>query len=99
VMDGRDITTVVMPDAELKIFVTASEKVRINRRYEELKARGLDLSREEVAENLRNRDYLDSTREDSPLIKAADALLLDNSDLEKEEQLALALGWVREKLG
>lgn len=98
VMDGRDIATVVMPDAELKMFVTASEEVRIQRRYAELTARGLELTREEVAENLRKRDHIDSTREDSPLIQADDALLLDNSHLEREEQLEMALGWVKEKL-
>lgn len=99
VMDGRDIATVVMPDAELKMFVTASEEVRIKRRYEELNVRGLELTREEVAENLRKRDHIDSTREDSPLVQADDALLLDNSELDREEQLAMALRWVKEKLG
>ena len=98
VMDGRDIGTVVLPEAELKMFVTASEEIRIQRRYEELSARGLDLSREEVAENLRKRDHIDSTREDSPLLQADDALLLDNSDLDREEQLKLALGWAKARM-
>ena len=98
VMDGRDIGTVVMPDADLKMFVTASEAVRIQRRFDELNGRGLKLTREEVADNLRKRDHIDSTREDSPLVQADDALLLDNSELGREEQLELALGWVKEKL-
>ncbi len=97
VMDGRDIGTVVLPDAELKIFVTASEEIRIHRRWKELTARGLDISHEEVAENLRKRDHIDSTREDSPLTRTDDAMLLDNSELSREDQLKLALKWVAER--
>ncbi|EDP70064.1 cytidylate kinase [Flavobacteriales bacterium ALC-1] len=87
VMDGRDIGTVVFPDAELKIFMTASAKTRAKRRYNELIERGHDLSYEDVLENVTTRDRIDSTREDSPLIKAEDAVEIDNSDLTIEEQL------------
>lgn len=88
VMDGRDIGTVVFPDAELKIFVTASPEVRARRRMEELKAKGEPVSFEEVLENIKKRDHIDSTRKESPLRKAADARLLDNSDMSVEEQRA-----------
>lgn len=98
VMDGRDIASVVLPNAELKMFVTASEDIRIQRRWKELNARGLGLTRDEVAENLLKRDHIDSTREDSPLIQTHDALLLDNSDMDREEQLALAMKWVEERM-
>lgn len=95
VMDGRDIGTVVLPDAELKIFVTAGDGIRIDRRYKELRDRGDDITREEVAANIRQRDLLDTTREDSPLKRADDALLLDNSEISKEEQLRVVLTWAR----
>lgn len=87
VMDGRDIGTVVFPDAELKIFMTASAETRAKRRYKELLERGHNLSYEDVLENVTTRDRIDSTREDSPLIKAEDANEIDNSDLTIEEQL------------
>lgn len=87
VMDGRDIGTVVFPDAELKIFMTASAETRAIRRYKELLERGHNLSYDEVLENVTTRDRIDSTREDSPLIKAKDAIEIDNSDLTIEEQL------------
>ncbi|MBI1183280.1 (d)CMP kinase [bacterium] len=96
VMDGRDIGTVVFPHAELKIFMTASPEVRTERRYKELLDKGDTISKEEVRENLAERDHIDSTREESPLRKADDARILDNSNLTMEEQLALVLGWVRE---
>ena len=96
VMDGRDIGTVVLPNAELKMFVTASQEIRTDRRFRELSERGLELTREEVAENLRKRDHIDSTRADSPLVQADDARLLDNSEMSMQEQLALALSWVEE---
>jgi cytidylate kinase len=87
VMDGRDIGTVVFPDAELKIFLTASPEVRVRRRYKELMEKGMPAELEEVRANLEKRDRIDSTREDSPLKKADDALLLDNSNMTVEEQM------------
>ena len=87
VMDGRDIGTVVFPDAELKIFMTASAETRAKRRYKELLDRGHELSFDDVLENVTTRDHIDSTREDSPLIKADDAIEIDNSHLTIEEQL------------
>lgn len=98
VMDGRDIGTVVLPEAELKMFVTARDAVRTDRRYKELLARGEDITREEVAANIRQRDLMDTSREDSPLIKADDALLLDNSEIDQEEQLDIALRWALQAL-
>ena len=86
VMDGRDIGTAVFPDAELKIFVTASAEIRAQRRYDELKAKGQDASFEEILANVKERDYIDQNREVSPLRKADDAILLDNSNLTIEEQ-------------
>ena len=86
VMDGRDIGTAVFPDAELKIFVTASAEIRAQRRYDELKAKGQDASFEEILTNVKERDYIDQNREVSPLRKADDAILLDNSNLTIEEQ-------------
>ena len=84
VMDGRDIGTTVFPDAELKIFVTATPEIRAQRRYDELKAQ--EASFDEILENVKQRDYIDQNREVSPLRKAEDALLLDNTDLSIEEQ-------------
>lgn len=86
VMDGRDIGTVVFPDAELKVFVTASAEVRAQRRYDELTAKGDKVDFAEILENVRQRDYLDSHREVSPLRQADDAVVLDNSNLTREEQ-------------
>ena len=97
VMDGRDIGTVVFPDAELKLFMTASAEKRAERRYNELKEKGNDVSYEEVLKNVQERDHLDSTRETSPLIKADDAIEIDNSDLSKEEQFEKILSLVKEK--
>ena len=88
VMDGRDIGTAVFPDAELKIFVTASAEIRAQRRYDELKAKGQEASFEEILANVKERDYIDQNREVSPLRKADDALLLDNSHMTREEQEA-----------
>ena len=87
-MDGRDIGTVVFPDAELKIFMTADPKVRAERRYAELKAKGDKVSMEEVLENVISRDKADMTRAISPLRQADDAVVLDNSHLSVEEQMA-----------
>jgi cytidylate kinase len=86
VMDGRDIGTTVFPDAELKIFVTASAKVRAQRRYDELQAKGMPADFDDILKNVEERDYLDSHREVSPLRKADDAILLDNSDMTIPEQ-------------
>ena len=94
VMDGRDIGTVVFPDAELKIFLTADPAVRARRRYEELRAKGEDVSLEEIERNIRERDIADQQREISPLRKADDALVLDNSAMTGQEQME----WVMEKL-
>ena len=93
VMDGRDIGTTVFPDAELKIFVTASAKVRAQRRYDELKAKGMPADFDDILKNVEERDYIDSHREVSPLRKADDALELDNSDMTIPEQNA----WLLEK--
>lgn len=97
VMDGRDIGTAVFPDAELKIFMTADPEVRVMRRFKEMYAVNTHISIDEVRHNLELRDYIDSTREESPLHQAADALLLDNSGLTREEQLDMVLGWVRDR--
>jgi cytidylate kinase len=86
VMDGRDIGTVVFPQAELKIFVTASAEVRAQRRYDELVAKGDKVSYEEILKNVQERDYIDSHREVAPLRQADDALVLDNSSMTREEQ-------------
>ena len=86
VMDGRDIGTVVFPDAELKIFVTASAEVRSRRRYDELKAKGMEADYEDILRNVQERDYIDSHREVSPLRKAEDAIELDNSDMTIAQQ-------------
>jgi cytidylate kinase len=94
VMDGRDIGTVVFPNAELKIFVTASIEVRTQRRLAELKAKGEDIDEVAVQQNLLDRDHQDSTRAESPLKQAADAVVLDTSALSREEQLAWALARV-----
>ncbi len=97
VMDGRDIGTTVFPNAELKIFMTADPAVRIQRRFKELFAKNPNITVEEVKENLEMRDYIDSNREISPLRKAKDAIVLDNSNLTIEQQLKLALSWVKER--
>lgn len=86
VMDGRDIGTVVFPQAELKIFVTASAEVRAQRRYDELKEKGENVTFEEILKNVQERDYIDSHREVAPLRQAEDALVLDNSNMTREEQ-------------
>ena len=93
VMDGRDIGTVVFPQAELKVFVTATAKIRAQRRYDELKGKGQEASFEDILKNVEERDRLDQTRTVSPLRKADDALLLDNTNLTIEEQKA----WLKEQ--
>ena len=97
IMDGRDIGTVVFPDAELKIFMTASPEIRAQRRFDELKQKGVDVDFAEILENVEGRDQIDSNREISPLKKADDALILDNSNLTREEQLKWTLERVKEK--
>jgi cytidylate kinase len=91
VMDGRDIGTVVFPDAELKIFMTASPEVRAKRRFDELKEKGQNVTFDEVLKNVQERDYIDTHREDSPLVKAIDAIEIDNSNLSREEQFQKVL--------
>lgn len=93
IMDGRDIGTVVFPDAELKIFVTASAEVRAQRRYDELKAKGMPADFDDILKNVKERDYIDSHREVSPLRKADDAIELDNSNMTIAEQKA----WLMQK--
>jgi len=91
VMDGRDIGTAVFPDAAVKIFMTADPKIRAERRYKEIKAKNPDITLGEVFENLAHRDYQDTTREESPLIRASDAIILDNTNLTPEQQLIFAI--------
>lgn len=98
VMDGRDIGSAVLPDAELKIFMTADSEVRAKRRYDELKAKGVDTSIEEVRQNIAERDDIDTHRKENPLVRVAEARLLDNSNLNEEEQLELALKWANEEI-
>ncbi|MFY9151593.1 MAG: (d)CMP kinase [Prolixibacteraceae bacterium] len=98
VMDGRDIGTVVFPDAELKLFVTASAEIRARRRFDELTAKGETVSYDEILANVIERDHIDSTREASPLKKAEDALVLDNSNMTREEQLDWVISKVEERL-
>lgn len=98
VMDGRDIGTVVFPDAELKIFMTASPEVRVQRRLAELTEKGQNVTAEEVKANIESRDYQDTHREADPLRQASDARILDNSELTPNDQLTLALSWVNESL-
>lgn len=95
VMDGRDIGTVVFPNAEHKFFITADPLVRANRRLLEYQAKGVDANLEDVLRNLEKRDTIDSTRKDSPLKQAHDAVLIDNSLLTKEEQLRLVLNYIK----
>lgn len=96
VMDGRDIGTVVFPEAELKIFMTASAITRAERRFKELEAKGDDVSFEEVLKNVEERDYIDTHREDSPLVMADDAIEIDNSHLTRQEQFDAVLSLVDE---
>lgn len=96
VMDGRDIGTVVFPDAELKIFMTASAETRAQRRFDELQQKGDNVSYEEVLKNVVDRDHMDTHREDSPLVIAEDAIEIDNSYLNKEEQFAAVLELVND---
>jgi cytidylate kinase len=99
VMDGRDIGTTVFPDAELKIFMTADPLVRAERRADEMRSKGIDVDIESVIANLQERDYIDSHRDVSPLSKADDAIVLDNSHLNMEQQLEWLKGIISEKFG
>jgi cytidylate kinase len=99
IMDGRDIGTVVFPKAELKIFLTADNAVRVERRFKELYEKNPNVSIEEVKANLEMRDYIDSNREESPLRQAEDAILLDNTNLTAEETLQKSLKLVKKALG
>ncbi len=99
VMDGRDIGTVVFPDAELKLFVTADPMVRAKRRFDELVEKGQTTTIEEVLANLEKRDHIDSNRADSPLMQAEDAIVLDNSNLTREEQFEWVMKLVNQKIG
>ena len=98
VMDGRDIGTVVFPNAELKVFVTATAEVRAQRRYDELKAKGEEQPYADVLANVQERDYRDTHRTESPLRQADDARLLDNSDMTRDEQFELLKSWFNETI-
>ncbi|MBB1148911.1 (d)CMP kinase [Myroides sp. NP-2] len=98
VMDGRDIGTVVFPDAELKIFMTASPEIRAQRRFKELQAKDSKVVYEDVLHNVIERDQIDTSRQDSPLVKADDAVEVDNSNLSREEQFDLILQLVKERI-
>jgi len=98
VMDGRDIGTVVFPDAELKIFMTAKPETRASRRYKELSTRGDEITYEEVYDNVKERDHIDSTRKDSPLKKAVDAIEVDNSELNLEDQFHIILQLAKDRI-
>jgi cytidylate kinase len=95
VMEGRDIGSVVFPKAELKLFITASQEIRTQRRYLELKSKGIEAKIETISSNLAERDLMDSSRKESPLIQVADAIVLDNSKSTREEQLDFVLDLVR----
>jgi cytidylate kinase len=99
VMDGRDIGTVVFPNADLKLFMTASSQTKAQRRFDELLEKGQQVTYAEVLQNVQERDYIDTHREDSPLVKAEDAIEIDNSDLTKKEQFELVMELVNEELG
>jgi len=94
VMDGRDIGTVVFPNAALKIFMNASAHTRAERRFKELQEKGDKVSFEEIVKNIEQRDYIDTHREDSPLVKAKDAIEFDNSNISKQEQFQKVLQWI-----
>jgi cytidylate kinase len=98
VMDGRDIGSVVFPEAELKIFMTASADIRAQRRYNELKEKGENINFEEVLKNVQHRDDIDSNRKNSPLIQSEDAIKIDNSNLSQEEQFEKILNLAKERI-
>lgn len=96
VMDGRDIGSAVLPNAELKIFMNASQKIRVQRRYEELLKKGNEITLKQIRENIKKRDVIDTSRKENPLVQVSDAKVLDNSDLSQEKQLEIVLNWVKE---
>lgn len=98
VMDGRDIGTAVFPDAELKIFMTADRETRAQRRFDELKRKGVEISMDDVMENISSRDFEDTHRDENPLVQAADARVIDNSLLSPEEQFEMAKKWIEETI-
>jgi cytidylate kinase len=98
VMDGRDIGTVVLPTAELKVFMTADVEVRAQRRFLQLKNNGVDISLDDVRENITQRDFQDTTRAADPLVKAWDAVVLDNSNLTEEEQFSFLMVQARKAI-
>jgi cytidylate kinase len=98
VMDGRDIGTVVFPNAECKLFITASAEVRAKRRFDELKKRGDQVSYDDILKNITDRDHIDSTREDSPLVQSTDAIMIDNSEMTLEEQFNKIYGIVLKQM-
>jgi cytidylate kinase len=95
VMEGRDIGSVVFPNAEFKLFITASQEIRAQRRFLELKSKGIEAKINEISSNLAERDLMDSSRKESPLIQVADAIVMDNSKLTREEQLDFVLNLIR----
>lgn len=97
VMDGRDIGTVVFPEADIKFFMTASAEERASRRYKELKEKNKNISYDEVFENIKKRDHIDTTREHSPLKQAEDAILIDNTNLSPEEQFNLIMSYIKKR--
>ena len=99
IMDGRDIGTVIIPDADVKIYVTASDEVRANRRMLELKEKGIEQSYENVLADMKKRDFQDASRDVAPAVAAEDAVILDNSELDREETLSEALRIIKEKIG
>jgi cytidylate kinase len=98
VMDGRDIGSVVFPNADIKFFITASQQIRTERRLKELTSKDIQITYDEVLKNIQERDHLDSTREESPLIKTSDAILIDTTHLTPEQQLSIALNYTSELL-
>ena len=99
VMDGRDIGTVVFPDAPVKIFLTASPKIRAKRRFDELTSKGIDITFEEVENNVKERDFTDSNRRNSPLVAAKDAVVINNDHLDREQTLLAVMKVIKDKLG
>jgi len=98
VMDGRDIGTVIFPDAELKLFMTGATKIRVKRRYDELRGKGENVTEEDVRENLKLRDHDDTTRKESPLIRAEEAVVIDNTNLSKNDQLSMVFALANQRI-
>jgi cytidylate kinase len=98
VMDGRDIGTVIFPDAELKLFMTGATKIRVKRRYDELRSKGEKVTKEDVKENLKLRDHDDTTRKESPLVRASEAVVIDNTNLSKNDQLSMVFALANQRI-